>query len=196
MATGLEPVVRTALNEVARAAAAESGKPGGPATTSSGAGAPPLPEPELLRLEMTALAALGRLAEFPDRLRPVLEEASGRFGAGAWEYLLYYSLWLKWLEESGQVEELTRALEAQADAPPGRTEAEKRLNQGGALFYAARVNEKAGRRLDAVRLYQAARASWRDLMDQHLDQPPGDDRRLSGRLAEAEAALARLDASE
>ena len=172
--TGPEPAVKAALTEVVRAAAEESGQPVQKAAPTL---PPPLPEPELLRLEMTALAALGRLAEFPNRLRPVQEEAARRFGAGGHEYLLYYSLELKWLEKSGRVEELTKALEAQAAAPPGRNEAEKRLNQGGALLYAARVNEKAGRRAEALRLYQAARAAW----------PEGEARR-----AEAEAALSRL----
>ena len=180
LAQGPEPAVRAALAEVVRASG-EDGRKAAPAAPA------PLPEPELLRLEMTALAALGRLSEFPDRLRPVLEEVAGRFGPGGREYLLYYSLWLKWLEESGQVEELTRALEVQAAGPPGRSEAEKRLNRGGALFYAARVNEKAGRSAEAARLYRAARESWRN-----LDRPEGDPR-LAGRLAEVEAALDRLN---
>jgi hypothetical protein len=201
LAENPEPEVRAALTEVARAAVEESragGKARGPAagtmagTPAAGpAGAPAglpasLPEPELLRLEMKALAALERFAEFPERLRPVLEEAAERFGPGHLEYLLYYSLWLKWLEESGQVEELTWALKAQAAEPPGQGETEKRLNRGGALFYAARVNDQAGRRAEAVGLYQAARAAWRD-----LDWPEGDQR-LAGRLAEVEAALSRL----
>jgi tetratricopeptide (TPR) repeat protein len=185
LATGPGPAVRAALTEVARAAEEES-RPGKPAKTAKAAGPAPLPEPELLRLEMTALAALGRLSEFNDRLKPVLEEAAGRFGPGGREYLLYYSLWLKWLEESGRVEELTRALTSQAAEPPGRSEVEKRLNRGGALFYAARVNEKAGRQAEAVELYQAARAAWQD-----LDRPEGAPR-LADRLAEVEAALSRL----
>jgi len=188
LAAGPEPAVRAALAEVARAATEETGKASPKTSGPVPLGPPPLPEPELLRLEMTALAALGRLSEFNDRLRPVLEEAARRFGPGGREYLLYYSLWLKWLEESGRVEELTRALEAQAAEPPGRNEAEKRLNRGGALFYAARVNEKAGRRAEAAHLYQAARAAW-----QELDRPEGGPR-LADRLAEVEAALNRLNA--
>jgi hypothetical protein len=86
------------------------------------------------------------------------------------------------------VEELTRSLKAQAAEPPGRNETEKRLNRGGALFYAARVNEKAGRRAEAADLYQAARAAWQD-----LDRPEGAPW-LADRLAEVEAALNRLNA--
>jgi tetratricopeptide (TPR) repeat protein len=199
LASDPEPAVRAALTEVARAAVEESlagGKvsaptagmpPAGTPSAAGPAGSPAsLPEPELLRLEMKALAALERLPEFPERLRPVLEEAAGRFGLGHREYLLYYSLWLKWLEESGQVEELTWALKAQAAEPPGQGDLEKRLNRGGALFYAARVNDQAGRRAEAIGLYQAARAAWRE-----LDWPEGGQR-LAGRLAEVEAALSRL----
>jgi len=120
-------------------------------------------------------------------MRPVLEEAARRFGPGHRAYLLYYSLWLKWLEESGQVEELTRALKAQAADPPGQGETEKRLNRGGALFYAARVNDQAGRPAEAADLYLAARAAWLE-----VEKPEGD-LRLAERLAEAEAALRRLD---
>gem|GEM_PF-3004079 len=176
------PAVRAALGEVVRAAAEESG-----GKTGKAAAPPPasLPEPELLRLEMSALAALGRLEEFPARLRPVLEEAARRHGPGAREHLLYYSLELKWLEKSGRVEELTLALEAQAADPPGLSEAEKLLNRGGALFYAARINEKAGRGLKAADLYRAALAAWLEVEG---------DARLAGRRAEAEAALSRLAA--
>ena len=185
LAKNPETAVRTVLTEVVRAAVEESGKkiktaPVPPAMPIS------LPEPEILRLEMSAFVALGRLPEFLARLRPVLEEAAVRYGSDGREYLIYYSLWLKWLEESGLVEELTRALEARADDPPGRNETEKRLNRGGALFYAARVNEKAGRLAEAVDLFRAAREAWLD-----LDRPEGDPR-LAGRLAEVEEALSRL----
>ena len=186
LAQNPEPAVRAALDEVVRAAGdEESGKAVQARRDPAPAGPAPLPEPELLRLEMSALAALGRLSEFLNHLRPVLEEAAVRYGSDGREYLTYYSLWLKWLEESGRVDELTRALEARAAEPPGRNETEKRLNQGGALFYAARVNEKAGRRAEAADLYRAARAAWRG-----LNRP--DDPRLADRLAEVEAGLSRL----
>jgi hypothetical protein len=187
LAKNPEPAVKTALAEVVRVATEEeSGKAAGQAREPAPAIGPvPLPEPELLRLEMSALAALGRLSEFLNHLRPVLEEAAVRYGSDGREYLTYYSLWLKWLEESGRVEELTRALEARAAEPPGRNETEKQLNRGGALFYAARVNEKAGRRGEAANLYREARAAWRT-----LNRP--DDPRLADRLAEVEAGLDRL----
>ncbi|MDR3038348.1 MAG: tetratricopeptide repeat protein [Candidatus Adiutrix sp.] len=182
-----DPGARAALAEVARAAAEEaaSGRKIKPASARA-PGPLALPEPESLRLELAALAALERLEEFPARLRPVLDEVTRRFGPESREGRLYFSLWLKWLEESGRMDDLTRELLAQAAAPPGGGETEKRLNQGGALFYAARANEKAGRRAEAAGLYQRAREAWLVL---------AADRRVAGRLAEVEAALARLEAA-
>ncbi|MDR2947350.1 MAG: hypothetical protein LBV79_11480, partial [Candidatus Adiutrix sp.] len=117
-----------------------------------------LPEADLLRLELAALASLGRPDEFQARLAPVLAEAAGRFGPVSQPYMRYYSLKLKGLEESGRVGELTAELTAQAADPPGRNEAERALNQSGALLYAARVNAQAGRTDTAITLYQQALA--------------------------------------
>ena len=117
---------------------------------------PPLPAADMLRLELAALEVLGRVDEFQLILGPVLTEAADRFGPLTLPYMRYYSLKLKWLEESGRVEELTGELRARADQPPGRSEAERALNRAGALIYAAKVNEEAGRRAVAVELYQKA----------------------------------------
>jgi hypothetical protein len=92
----------------------------------------------------------------------ILPEVARRFGEDSREYLRYYSLKLKGLEEAGRVDELTRELLASAERPPGRNEAEKALNRGGALAYAARVNEAAaGRRERAAELYRQAWEAWR-----------------------------------
>ncbi len=114
------------------------------------------PSPEQMRLTLDALSALGRLAEFQDRLTPVLGEVARRFGEGSREYMAYYSLKLKGLEEEGRLDELTAELAARAEFPPGRNEAERALNRGSALIYAARVNERAGRMDAAANFYQQA----------------------------------------
>ena len=142
-----------------------------------------LPPPDLLRQELTALSALGRLAEFPERLNPALERAAREFGTSSQNYMRYYSLKLKSLEESGQIDELTRELTAQAETPPGRNEAEKALNRGSALIYAARVNEKAGRDQAATTLYRQA-----------LDALSGrEEEVISNRRRGVEAELKRLE---
>lgn len=115
-----------------------------------------IPTPDLLRAELAALSALNRLNEFQARLTPVLTEADRLFGTSSPEYMRYFSLKLKSLEEEGRVDDLTRELLAQSKNPPGRNEAEKALNRGSALGYAARVNETAGRLDEAADLYQKA----------------------------------------
>lgn len=116
----------------------------------------PLPEPEMLRQELSALAALDRLSEFQPRVESVLAEAASRYGDGSPTYLRYYTLKLKGLEEEGRVEELTDELIAQAARPRGRTPAEEALVRGSALTYAARANEAAGHADKAMELYREA----------------------------------------
>ena len=162
-------------------------------STSDQADRRQLPTVELLRLELSALAALGRLDEFQPVLTPVLAEAANRFGQASPQYMRYYGLRLKWLEASGRVEELTGELKAQAVNPPGRNDAERVLNQAGALIYAARVNEKAGRESAAIELYQEALAGleWRTepiiaerrkMIETALTElaPPGKNKKAGG----------------
>ena len=115
-----------------------------------------MPTPELLRTELTALSVLGRTGEFQKRIMPVLAQASQMFGSDSQQYMRYFSLKLKGLEEEGRIEELTGEIRLHAENPPGRNEAEKILNRGSALGYAARLNEKAGRLAEAAELYKQA----------------------------------------
>lgn len=156
-----EPARKELLANIARLAALEAGalaaKQSRPVFPSETAPATEgLPSPDILRLELSALAALGRRAEFQDRLEPVLQEAAKRYGQSSQYYMRYYSLKLKGLEEDGRIDDLTAELLRQAEQPPGRNEAEQALNRGSALIYAARVNEKAGRPAEAVKLYEQA----------------------------------------
>ncbi len=138
--------------------------------------------PDSLRQELTALGALGRLTEFGPRLEPLLKEAEENHGRNSLAFMRYYSLKLKWLEESGQIDELTGELQAQADNPPGRNDLEKALNRGNALIYAARVNEKAGRNGPAASLYRQA-----------LEALSGfDQEAIAARRKSVEAALKKL----
>lgn len=149
---------------------------------------PDPPPADLLRLELSALSILGRIDEFQSVLDPALAEAARRFDGRSRQYLRYYSLKLKWLEESGRVEELTAELRGQAADPPGRNEAERALNRAGALIYAARVNGRAGRAEAAVELYRQAQSCL-----EGRTEPVMDERR---RLIEAALAdLARPEES-
>ena len=138
----------------AEALAAKQSRP--PFPSELGPDAADLPSPDVLRLELSALAALGRRAEFQDRLEPILKEAAQRYGQSSQYFMRYYSLKLKGLEEEGRIDDLTAELRRQATQPPGRNDAERALNRGSALIYAARVNEKAGRPAEAVKLYEEA----------------------------------------
>ena len=141
-----------------------------------------LPEADLLHLELSALKVIGRTADFEERLASVLDESARLYGPGDRRYMRYYNLKLKWLEEKGRVDELTAELKAQAQNPPGRTEAERLLNRCSAMIYAARVNEKAGRWAEAAALYQQA-----------LSLTEGrSEKAIVSRRAGAEAALKRL----
>ncbi len=152
---------RAALERLLREAADEAASLAAQNPAPDFAAAPPraeteLPSPDVLRQELTALGALGRRSEFQARLAPALAEAARRFGPASQQYMRYYSLKLKGLEEEGRIEELTAELWAQAASPPGRGEAERALNSGSALIYAARANEAAGRLETAVELYRQA----------------------------------------
>ena len=184
------PETKAALTETARLAKDEGAllaakKPAPDFEPQAAAAVAPgqLPPPDLLRQELTALAALERVDEFPAILDPVLAEAARRFSPSSQNYMRYYSLKLKSLEEAGQVDELTSELTAQAADPPGRNEAEKALNRGSALIYAARVNEKAGREEKATALYRQA-----------LDALSGrEEEVISSRRRGVEAELERLE---
>lgn len=149
----LANIARLAAQE-AEALAAKAPRPAFPSELSPSE--EELPSPDILRLELSALAALGRRAEFQDRLEPILEEVARRYGQASQYYMRYYSLKLKGLEEEGRIEDLTAELRRQAAQPPGRNDAERALNRGSALIYAARANEKAERPAEAVKLYEEA----------------------------------------
>lgn len=177
---GLKELIQTAAAEAADLKAKKEAPPLVPEKLR--APRPALPSPDLLRLELSALEALGQLPQFGPHLEPVLKEAAAAYGPTSQAYMRYYSLKLKWLEESGQVDELTKELLAQADNPPGRNAAEKALNRGSALVYAARVNEKSGRAKEALELYQKA-----------LEALSGfDEAPIAARRAAVEEALQKL----
>lgn len=139
-------------------------------------------DPDVLRLELAALVALGRVDDFLPLLEPVLAKAKSQFGPTSRSYMRYFTLKLKWLEESGRFDELTQALKDQAASPPGRTDEERALNRVGALIYAAKINEKAQRPAQAVSLYTEAFVSL-----EGRTEPT-----LASRRQMIEEALARL----
>lgn len=69
----------------AEALAAKQPRPVFPSETDPVTG--DLPSPDILRLELSALAALGRRAEFQDRLEPVLQEVARRYGQSSQYYM-------------------------------------------------------------------------------------------------------------
>lgn len=114
------------------------------------------PTLESLRRELASLSAQNRRAEFGKKLEPVLAETAEIYGKNSFEYMRYFALKLRWLEEEKRYIDLTAELMLQSQNPPGRGEAEKALNKASALAYAARINEKAGRAGQAAILYEKA----------------------------------------
>lgn len=177
----LRKIAEAASGEMARL---EAAKPPPSFETAPAPNTAAPPRPETLRLELDALNILGRLNEFEKRLSPALEEATRLYGAGDLRQMPYYGLKLKWLEDSGRVEELTTELLNQAFHPPGRNEAERLLNRCSALIYAGKINERAGRRNAAITLYQQAL----------LSAEGRPEKAIAARRNLAETALKRLNA--
>ncbi|MDR3203650.1 MAG: tetratricopeptide repeat protein [Deltaproteobacteria bacterium] len=104
----------------------------------------PPQSPEIMRLELTALKLLGRTEEIEPMITSALEYYQSRGGFYSPLYLRYQSLWLKYLEESGDINSLLAALD-QLAANPGFNDPRNNLTfTVSALKYKARVLENAG----------------------------------------------------
>ncbi|MGL4208193.1 MAG: hypothetical protein ACRCTY_02270, partial [Candidatus Adiutrix sp.] len=149
----LGAIIYAAKNETARSLANKEPQLGLSLRAEAQA---PIVSPELLRDELRALILLGRLPEFQPRIESVINEAVTLFGHNSPGYGRYYSLKLKWLEESGLIDDLTAELLVLANTPLGRNEDEQHLNRANALSYAARINENSGRITAAIDFYTQA----------------------------------------
>jgi tetratricopeptide (TPR) repeat protein len=139
-------------------------------------------DPQIMRLELSALKLLGRTADFRPMIESAMAWAASTSGRGGQLHRRYQSLFLKYLEESGDVESLLAALDDLAEnhgLPPGR---EAVALKTSALRYRARILADNGRLSEAA----GALVDARNLL---IDQPGFEDR-----LREVEADLQRMDA--
>ncbi|MDR2367579.1 MAG: hypothetical protein LBF58_05630 [Deltaproteobacteria bacterium] len=144
--------------------------------------AQPPANPELMRVELSALKLLNRLPEFAAIIDPAIAWAAETHGPDSPAHRRYQSLNLKYLEESGDIPSLLAALDRLSAEPGTAKEPDRTAIMTSALRYKARVLESAGQKADAVEALSQARVKILDT------------RNLLDRLPEIEAEISRLSA--
>ncbi|MDR2443345.1 MAG: hypothetical protein LBE31_07485, partial [Deltaproteobacteria bacterium] len=137
-------------------------------------------DPEIMRQELTALKILGRPHDFRPMIDAALKWSFDHHGQTSGAYRRYQSLFLKYLEESGDIPSLLIALDdltANPGFPPGR---ESLAIKTAALRYKARILMERGYNAEAI----AALIDARNLL---FDQPE-----FSQKLLEIESEIQRL----
>jgi hypothetical protein len=148
--------------------------------------------PEVMRLELTALKLLGRVNDFRPMIELAMETAADRDGVGSPAHRRYQSLWMKFLEESGDIRSLIAALDELAQnpgLPPGR---DSLAIKTSALRYKARVLIDHGYSAEAANALNDARNLLlsEPLFADRLREIEIDLQRLSGATSRGPAAPA------
>jgi hypothetical protein len=146
---------------------------------------PPLTpaSPEVMRIELTALKLLGRIHDFRPMIELAMDTAEAADGPSSPAFRRYQSLWLKYLEESGDISSLLAALDDLAASPGLPPSRESLAIKTSALRYKARVLLDHGYVTEAA----SALADARSLL---VNEP-----QFAGRLQEIESELQRLAAA-
>jgi hypothetical protein len=143
--------------------------------------AQPPASPEVMRIELSALKLLNRLPEFKALIDSAIQWSASTHGPDSQIHRRYQSLNLKYLEESGNLDDLLTALD-QLAADPGTTQEPQRTAiMTAALKYKARVLEEANQTADAIEALSQARLKILD------------NQALLDRLPEIEAEINRLN---